>query len=141
MYLYEASLRPKFLERVAFVIAKLTLEFLVAALILTYFVPEARGEFEGVQTFPESLVLVVIYASVFAYLPLSLLLSLLWGLAPRTWRPIFPSVSLVLGLIHIGVGFVLAGGPANVAPILLGISAAAVAVYAIYLLAFSSRGP
>ncbi|MDJ0639126.1 MAG: hypothetical protein QNJ20_09845 [Paracoccaceae bacterium] len=131
-YIYRTQIRPKLIERLIFVACKLTLELLAATLVLTLWTPQDLAGVKTDLSLPDALVLVLIYGFVFAYIPMAVLFALLWGLTPRTWRPMFPALSLALGLLHLSMGFVMAGAPWAIAPSLIAMAASGLLVFLIY---------
>ncbi len=133
-YTYRPPIRPKLIERVIFIACKLALELLAAALVLTLWTPQDLAVVETSISLPDALVLVLIYGFVFAYIPMTVLFALLWGLTPRAWRPIFPALSLALGFLHLIMVFVMAGTPWSIAPSLIAMAASGLLVFLIFKL-------
>ena len=131
-YTYRPPTRPRLGERLLLTCLKLLAEFTVAALLIVLWVPPEALGLDGVPGLIEALTLVVIYAVIFGYLPLSVALAALWGFFPRAWRSSFPMVLLLLGVGLLTVGHVLFGSPIELAPLVLGMILAGFVVFLIH---------
>jgi|GEM_PF-6399550 hypothetical protein len=142
MNTFRGRLRPRFIERSFLTLFKLAAELCVAAYILVTLSPRDSTGLGPLPEFADALSLVLLYGAVFGYIPLCLLLAILWGALPRNWRPYFPTGQLLVSLAVLLLGAVLFSEVEETKPVFMGMAFTAAVIWFLYSITTRQRpGP
>lgn len=137
-YSYATNFRPRIMERIGFVVMKLSLELSVAA-ILYFVTADMAGRTIAQGGFVETVLFVLLCSAVFGYAPFVFAMAFLWGLTPRHWRPFFPRVLTMLSALYLAIGCLVVGPELALNVALIGMLVASFAALAIAIQLFADE--
>lgn len=132
-------MRPRFLERLLLTLVKLGAEFSTAAYLMVTYIPASALGLELSPSFGDAVSRTLLYGAVFGYIPVALLMAILWGGLPRNWRPKFNLGLLLLGLAFAAAALVILTPASPISPIYYGMGLMGVVVWFVWSILLGAR--